>query len=154
MRSSSVSWACAQFGCARRPFRGSGLSQTLCSTGGVSPWSAVLEGEALVAVFFRCPVCQGLPSGSPLAGPLGVRPAVVLGQRSHSRGRLGLTVGRLVGAGVWGDEAGGDRVGAEIGDGCMSPWVRRTGMIAAVVTDGCLPVTNPSVDSWSVSAST
>ena len=45
------------------------FSQALRSTGGVSPWSSFTVSEALVAVFFRCPVCQGLPSGSPLAAP-------------------------------------------------------------------------------------
>ena len=104
--------------------------------------------------FLDAPSVRGCHRALRWLGP-SVSVRLWLGQRSHSRGRLGLTVGRLVGeAGVWGDEAGGDRVGAEIGDGCMSPWVRRTGMIAAVVTDGCLPVTHPSVDSWSVSAST
>ena len=39
------------------------FSQALCSTGGASPWSAALVGEAPIAVFFRCSRLSGAATG-------------------------------------------------------------------------------------------
>ena len=104
--SSSVSWACTRFECARPgpwPFRRLSALPVAPLLGLPSWW--VRPGSPS---FFRCPVCQGLPSGSPLAGPLGVRLAVVLGQGSHGRGHLGLSGPAGGEAGLMGGEAGGD----------------------------------------------